>query len=364
MRKAAIIIFVLLIGTLAMASGQLKCSICGKTITGQYLKFDDGSVYCMECVNKYPACSICKKPSPNTTVFNGEHICRDCLIKLDRCSFCGQPLTGKFYTYPDLHLKLCPKCNSEVPRCDICGRPDLNLIRVGEKRICKSCFDKADYCHICGNPIQGEYMWFDNDSTKLFCSSCVDKYPRCASCGAPAGKYSRTLEDGRVLCGDCYKKGYFDADKVKHIKERVLVYLDNHFNMTLDHKVRYSLQGQDYIVNKSNGISGDLNGLFYSKGDKFEIYVLYGLREKDLYQVVPHEIAHAWAAENLREDLTLEEAEGFAQWIAYYALKHFGFHDHSETLLVGDNEYARGLRMMLDIEKKGGRSAVFSNLAR
>jgi hypothetical protein len=134
--------------------------------------------------------------------------------------------------------------------------------------------------------------------------------------------------------------------------------------MKLQHDIKYTLQGQNFIIDKSAGSSGDLNGLFYRHGNAYEIYVLYGLREKDLCQVIPHEIAHAWAAENCRDNLTLEESEGFAQWVAYYTLRHFGFKDFSNTLLKGDNEYARGLRMMLEIERKEGRRAVFQSLAK
>ena len=80
--------------------------------------------------------------------------------------------------------------------------------------------------------------------------------------------------------------------------------------------------------------------------------------------MVSHEITHAWASENCRPDLTAEESEGFAQWIAYYTLIRFGFHDFGRTLTVGDNVYARGLRKMLEIEKRGGREAVFRSLAK
>ncbi len=364
MRKLSVIVLLVIIASAFSAEAKMTCEMCGKGISGRYVKYDDGSTYCMQCVQTYTKCAVCGKPSKSTVRVDGNDICRNCLIKLERCSFCGNPLTGTFYSYPDLSLKLCPGCNTKVPKCDMCGKPDLNLIRVGDNRICRDCFDKADYCRICGNPIQGEYMWFDGDSTRLYCQTCVDKYQKCSSCGAPSGRRAITLDDGRTLCRDCYNEGYFDASMVKHIKEQILTYLDDHLDMELNRDIRYTLQGQDFIVKKSEGLSGDLNGLFYRQGNIYEIYVLYGLRKKDLYQVVSHEIAHAWAADNCRDNLTLEEAEGFAQWVAYYTLKHFGYESFSRTLLKGDNEYARGLRMMLKIESKGGKSAVFAHLAK
>jgi len=129
--------------------------------------------------------------------------------------------------------------------------------------------------------------------------------------------------------------------------------------MKIKHKIKYTLQGQDFIKQKSEGISGDINGLFYRLNDTFEIYILYGLRKKDLYQVIPHEVAHAWVAENCPHNMSLEDAEGFAQWVAYHAMGNFGYRNFRETLLVGNTVYASGLRKMLKIEKRKGIQGVF-----
>ena len=362
MRIFYLCLLVLVVTAGVATEASVNCAICGKAIDDRYVKFDDGSVFCLDCMENCPHCAICGKPSRDILQIDGRNICRACLPQLNRCSFCSEPLAGDYVTYPDLNLKLCEKCNRTVPRCDLCGRPELNLIRVGDNRICKTCYDLSDFCRICGNPIRGQYMWFEGDSTRMYCPDCVARYPRCASCGAPSGRRSKTLEDGRILCRACYNEGYFDPAQVKYVKEKVLEFMEKHLNMNIQHKIKYILQGQDYIKAKSDGASGDLNGLFHRHRDIYEIYVLYGLRDKDLYQVIPHEIAHAWAAENCRENLMLEEAEGFAQWVAYHTLRHFGFTEFSDTLLKGDNEYARGLRMMLEIERKSGRQAVFKRL--
>ncbi len=72
-------------------------------------------------------------------------------------------------------------------------------------------------------------------------------------------------------------------------------------------------------------MSEDINGLFYRKNDDFNVYVLYGLRKKDLIWVLAHEITHAWQAENCSDRLTTEEREGFAQWVAYHTALNFGY---------------------------------------
>ncbi len=338
------------------------CSLCGKPITGQYIKFDDGSKFCLSCSEKYPHCFICGKPDASTVLIDNKRICRKCLAGLDICGGCNRPIIGNYTYFPELKLKLCEKCARTLPRCNLCGRPGKNLIKVGDEYFCRACLNRTPFCHICGEPIKGEYLWFDGDETRKYCRNCVYKYQKCADCGAPVGENSTRLADNRVLCHDCYKSAYFDPQQVSTIKKKVLAAMESILGMKIKHKIRYSLQGRDFINKKSEGISGDLNGLFYCRNDTFEIYVLYGLRQKDLFQVIPHEAAHAWAVENLRADLTLEESEGFAQWTAYHILNRFGYGDFSKTLTEGNSVYAKGLRMMLEIEKNGGFQAVFNHL--
>ena len=361
-KRVFLIFLILAIAASVMAETSLKCSLCGKSIKGQYVIFDDGDVFCSDCMEKYTNCDICGKPARKTVLIDGKNICRNCLIELDICSFCKKPIAGKYVYYSELNLKLCEKCAKTVPRCDICGCPDKSLVKVGHKRICRSCLKNTSICYTCGEPILGKYSWFDSDTSKKYCQKCVAKYSRCASCGAPVGKDSVVLDDDRILCRDCYRAGYFDPGKITPVKKKILAYMETSLGMTIKHDVKYLLQGQKFIEKKSEGISGDLNGLFYRLNNTFEIYILYGLRKKDLYQVIPHEIAHAWSAENCRTNLTLEEEEGFAQWVAYHALGHFGYMDYRETLIEGDNVYARGLRKMLAIEKRSGKQAVFEYL--
>ncbi|MCP4583014.1 MAG: hypothetical protein GY839_15505 [candidate division Zixibacteria bacterium] len=364
MRKIPFLIFAFILFLALAIQAAPSCSYCGKTIDGRYVKFEDGSIYCIDCIQTKIKCSFCNKPSKSTITIDDKPICRQCLTRLEHCSFCDKPLVGKYESFPDLKLNICLKCSQAVSRCDFCGKPDNKLIRADKRRICRSCYNQSDFCHTCRTPIEGEYLWFDGDESKKYCQRCVNHYTKCASCGAPSGGNSQRLEDHRVLCQDCYRAGYFDPGQIGLIKRKILAFLDSYFGMNLKHKIRYSLQGQDFIKNKSDAIGGDLNGLFYRENDKFEIYVLYGLREKDLYQVISHEIAHAWASENCRANLTLEEAEGFAQWVAYYSLIQFGYSNFGETLVDGDNVYARGLRMMLEIEKNGGHKAIFRSLAK
>jgi hypothetical protein len=147
---------------------------------------------------------------------------------------------------------------------------------------------------------------------------------------------------------------------VTPIKERVFSFVENNLGMEIKHNVSFSLQDRNYLNDKATQIHGDLNGLFYRKGDNFNVYVLYGLREKDLIAVIAHELAHAWQAENCNNKLELEDQEGFAQWTAYKTLEHFSYREFGELMVEGSTVYATGLVKMLSIEKERGAAGVFS----
>jgi hypothetical protein len=132
--------------------------------------------------------------------------------------------------------------------------------------------------------------------------------------------------------------------------------------MPIRREIDFSLRGKEYLQSKAKGIHGDLNGLFYRKGNDYYIYALYGLREKDYVSVLAHETAHAWQAENCPDDLPLEDLEGFAQWIAYRTLINFGYQDFADLLKEGDSIYSTGLNKLLDMEARYGARAVFDHV--
>lgn len=65
-RKAAILglYFVLTLASVLAAPAVLRCSECGKVISGRYLKTSDGRVFCsQQCAEaRLPRCSHCHKP--------------------------------------------------------------------------------------------------------------------------------------------------------------------------------------------------------------------------------------------------------------------------------------------------------------
>ena len=281
-----------------------------------------------------------------------------------RCSLCGKEITGKYVTYPNLGINVCEQCQETKPHCEKCDVPVNKLIMVGGHGFCERCAPTIEVCHSCGEAIMGEFTFFEGNESLKYCMKCTNKYPRCADCGAPSGPDGTQLDDGRYLCPDCRRIAIFDAGFITPIKDRVRSFMEGNMGMPVKHEITFSLENQVFMKEKSKGAQGDLNGLFYRKGDELNVYVVYGLRERDLLSVLAHEISHAWEAENCDDKLPLEEQEGFAQWVAYKTLIHFSHDDFARLMTTGDNIYSRGLNKMLKIEADGGAKAVFEFIKR
>ena len=342
------------------ASGATVCSICGKSITEKYYVSAKNQIICGECVAKYPPCSGCGLVSKSLVDVDGVKFCRDCYMKLSRCSICDKPITGGYKNYPEIGIKVCLNCEKSSLRCENCGRPVKALIKVGDANLCEQCAGRAPRCVSCGTAILRDYTYYEGNDSLKYCTGCAKKYPPCADCGAPSGPRSTRLDDGRLLCPICLESALFESSRVTPVKKTVLSFLNDNLGMNLTHQINYSMQGKDFLDAKSSRSHGDLNGLFYRKGDDYNIYVLYGLRKKDLVWVLSHELSHAWQAENTSGKLELEDLEGFAQWVGYNALKYFGYETFAATLTAGNTVYSRGLNKMLSLEKTGGARAVFA----
>jgi hypothetical protein len=348
----------------ATVSAAVRCDVCGKEISGKYVTGPDNTHYCRDCYSKYPACSGCGKIVKSLISVGDLKFCRDCYNKLEKCDFCGDPLTGSYTIYPELGINLCPQCEAGASRCRACNRPAKKLNRVGDTYLCDLCAAKADRCYSCGDALLSDYKFFEGDQTKKYCSRCVDQYQKCADCGAPSGPRGTKLDDGRYLCPACRSLAIFDPALVTPVKLDVLRYMSAAMKMDIKHNINYTVQDKNFLLEKSKDYNQDINGLFYRKGADYNIYVLYGLRKKDLFWVLAHEITHAWQAENCPEDLDSEDREGFAQWIAYHATINFGYGDYAENMRNGDSMYSRSLNKMIGLEKKGGPGAVFDYITK
>ena len=355
-----IILTVCIVGFVALpVSASVKCDICKKDITGKYVTGPDNTHYCWDCYTKYSTCSVCGKVYKSLISVGEYKVCRDCYVKLEKCDICGSALMGNYVMYPDLGIKVCSNCEKTCPRCDACNRPSKKLNRIGNAMLCNVCAPKANRCYSCGDALLDNYKYFESDTSKKYCLRCISDYVKCSNCGAPSGPRGLKLDDGRYLCPDCRRESIFDPSLITPIKLDVIEYLSSGLKMDIEHKINYSVQDKKFLEKKSKGLSEDINGLFYRKNNDYNVYVLYGLRKKDLIWVLAHEITHAWQAENCSGRLTDEDREGFAQWVAYCAALNFGYRQYADNMRIGESVYSTGLNKMIDLEKTGGARAVF-----
>jgi hypothetical protein len=339
-------------------SAAIKCDLCKKEIDSKYITGPGSTPYCWNCYTNYSSCSACGKLFKSLIDVEDKKFCGKCYANLEKCDICREALIGSYMIYPELGMNVCDKCESTCPRCESCNRPAKKLNRAGSAMLCNNCDSRTSRCYSCGDALLDDYKYFESDQSKKYCDKCVSSYDHCADCGAPSGPRGQKLEDDRYLCPDCRKQAIFNPALITPIKQEVLEYVSKNLNIKVDHKINFSIQDKKFLERKSRGLSQDINGLFYRKGHDYDIYVLYGLRKKDLVWVLAHEITHAWQSENCSERLSTEEREGFAQWVAYHTAISFGYRQYAENMRGGESIYSSGLNRMIELEKIGGSKAV------
>jgi hypothetical protein len=219
-------------------------------------------------------------------------------------------------------------------------------------------------CLICGNRIRRRY-WTINGFGP-YCEKCRLIRPACDICGAPLGKEYWTLSDGRVFCDRCHDTGVFSLDVARAIYEESKTVIARTLRLRLNISTALVLVDRDQlneIILKQSGNDHDLDldntmGIYTRSGLKRGIYVQSGLPRSLFLQVAAHEYAHAWQGENcplLRDECF---REGFAEWVAYKVLNHYGYQDQTQKMLKGNNVYSEGLKWMLQLESSSGIDGI------
>lgn len=351
-------LLLIVVSCVAVGAQEIKCDFCGEVITGQYYTFESGLRVCKSCYDSSPKCALCGAPMKQFREIGGRKVCLRCFDKAFLCDLCGGLITGEYKIFSG-DRKVCSDCLRLPEKCVSCGIPLREYHDVYGQKICNYCYRNRDKCYTCGEPILGHFLVYDDDGSKKYCQHCVEVYHHCEVCGAPVGQDSVVLDDDRIICKDCLAKGYYKLEDVIPFKEMALRFMNENLGMTVKHRVEYVLVGKDGLKRENEHGSEDQSGLFVRRNDDFKVLILYGLRKGEIYQVLPHEIAHAWQAENCSLDMDGIDVEGFAEWVSYKFLDQVKYTHKQEGMLKREDVYGRGLRKMLDIEKKGGQQAVF-----
>ncbi len=105
-------------------------------------------------------------------------------------------------------------------------------------------------------------------------------------------------------------------------------------------------------------------GLFVREGEVFDIYCLPNLRRDVLRGVLAHEFAHAFLQEHYPSVKSVEESEGFCEWVRYRFMKSAGDERGIEALMKRYDFYGKSVRRFLDEEKATGVAGVFDRIGR
>lgn len=279
------------------------------------------------------------------------------VLKLGRgnwCSRCGESLAGRAVARLSLGDEgaaaqyLCPVCAGETLRCATCGQPLDEAAR--------------HLFALAGEP------------GRLYCPACWAR-PHCHACGRPVGDLSYSRPDGRVLCARCHATAVYDLglalqwyDRVQDTARRVLD-LDLRVGAQLHLASRAQLTelrtlGPGARMLPPDEGHADYVGLFVYQWRVRSIYIEYGLPRIFFCEVLAHEYAHVWQAENAPLLPGLELREGFAEWVAYKVMESWGCRLRLERFRQRHDAYGAGLRRMLAWEAAGGAAGVVARIQR
>ena len=284
------------------------------------------------------------------------------------CQLCGRriPRDSVLYRHPrwaeGKYLRVCSECDRKKPRCARCAIP-IQAASSGE--LCVTCQASAPRCLTCGRAIAGRY--YEINDKGPYCADCHHNRPICDTCGAPLGDAQWRLSDGRIACGDCHATAIYEqpaaVQEYEHITNRVCGLLGLSLNIATPVVLVDRNQLADVASQQNLPEAASLDrmlGLYARLGMRRGIYMQTGLPRSLFIQVAAHEYAHAWQGENcplLNDPLV---REGFAEWVAYKTLEHYGLEKQRARMLQRADLYGEGLKWAAAVEKAGGAPAVIA----
>ncbi len=231
--------------------------------------------------------------------------------------------------------------------------------------LCATCAQGALICLACGQPIHGG-RYVEIDGLAPFCETCYRERPACDVCAAPLTDERWQLADGRVSCARCHATAIYIPEQAAALYDEMKAVVANLLGLKLNIPTGMALVGRDQleeiIRQQDNSHSapeiGHVLGLYARRGTRRGIYVQNGLPRLLLLQLAAHEFAHAWQGENcpLLHDPLVHE--GFAEWVAYKVMGHFGYARSQERMLARTDIYGQGLKWALDLEASQGAAGV------
>jgi len=327
---------------------ELRCSVCGKVIKGEYFT-SGGKVYCSK--------KCWKKSRP-------------------RCAVCGKKIyTGGYYRYKGKHV-CSQKCLDKLrPKCAVCGKTvkeDTGIKSNGKYYCSEKCFKKGlPACFVCGARITHMYKVKGH----VYCKKCFNT-PKCLQCGCPTG--GELLPDGRPFCRECKKMGIIKRETALGIFREVKKLLKDEFSIETDPDIEFHFVNKPVLekVSKKKEIREDglyrkltvetatdigIFGVKIAEGFNKkqttlrQVYVLTWLDKPHLRQVCAHELMHDWTETHFHDIDEIEVIEGISEYAAYLCNRYYGYSDLNTLKMKNkDPVYGAGFRLVLSADKGKG----------
>ncbi len=287
------------------------------------------------------------------------------------CHLCGSPLIGSYTTY-STGLIVCAQCERTAPRCTSCNLPSRALTPIDQHRLCQRCITTLPRCGACQKPIVGQYFRF-GDSPTPYCVACSQQRPTCQLCGAPLGADGQRLPGGQTRCGECARTMVLDDQMAQSLYQMVIQQARMIFAQDVQHipllrivdpaelaavRSRYEPVAPVMGANQPHVL-----GFFEQEGPRRTIYVERALPRVTFIGTLAHEYAHAWQADYAPQKQPPLRREGFAEWLSWSLLVALGHIQEAARATRREDEYGRGLRHFIALEKRAGRPAVFREAA-
>ncbi len=316
----------------------------------------------------------------------GLYVC-SAQARVPRCSICGKQISGK-YMKDNKGRTFCSKACHEktMPKCSVCGR--VAKFSSGNEHFCsKKCQQsKWPKCSHCGKSSDGGVM--RGTEKKFLCHNCAAA-PRCFSCGMPGN--SAKFGDGRHICKVCHQTSVNDVAQAREIAEEVRELMKEKLGLDTDNPIEYSLVPLDALKGRVKHESQGMElGLYrfeqeiekitttrtfrgraessseeHVAGESHNIFFLYGIPENRFREVAAHELAHNWMQKFYPNIDDLKVKEGWAEFVA--SRVNTLYRRPEMNLRMQENPdpiYGEGYRMLKTISESTDPQALFKFLER
>lgn len=217
----------------------------------------------------------------------------------------------------------------------------------------------------------------------FFCEDCA-KLPKCFSCLVPAVKGYK-LEDGRHICGECYKTAVNDMDEAVKIFKDVRKKMADRLGLSTSHRIKLRMVDMQAMQRRSPGYTHGIElGLFmfeatvkttvknrltltgnkqetetYRENVSYSIFFLNNTPRKKLIEVFAHELGHDYMQEYYPNVLSIKFKEGFCELCAFLINKIYGQPEMNRRIINNpDLTYGGGFRIMYGLYNEGGLNEV------